>query len=342
MTIEFFQTIPRHIVAGLISASFLVCANPLLAVERTDPSAQIVSEPDLLVKGAVEKVDLSLGFAVVAGQRVDISTDTVLLENEGAISSGLDALRLLQEGDFVSVNGLLGRPAASVMRMSESYVPGATSIFVRGRVSKLDETIGVATIGGLKIDVTPAMGSTAYVGVRVGELIEAIGIQPEIGGSLIASSIRFSAITGTSLVTPRAITGTSYVTPRAITGTSAMSPRAITGTSLVTPRAITGTSMAAPRAITGTSEVASRAITGTSLVTPRAITGTSMAAPRAITGTSEVAPRAITGTSLVTPRAITGTSMAAPRAITGTSLVTLGAITGTSEVTPRAITGTSH
>jgi len=42
MTIEFFYTIPRHVVVGLISASFLVCGNPLIAVERTDPSAQIM------------------------------------------------------------------------------------------------------------------------------------------------------------------------------------------------------------------------------------------------------------------------------------------------------------
>jgi len=341
MTIELFRTVPRHIIAGLLTSSLLVCANPLVAVERTDSRAQVMNESDLLVVGAVEKIDLTLGYALVAGQRVYIAKDTVLLENDGAISSGRDALQLLQEGDFVSVNGLMDMPAASVRRLSESYIPGATSIFVKGQVSLVDESLGVATVGGLKIDVTPAMGSTEYEGVRAGEVIEAIGIQPEIGGSLIAASIRPSAITGTSLVVPRAITGTSLVTPRAITGTSLATPRAITGTSELTPRAITGTSLATPRAITGTSEATPRAITGTSLATPRAITGTSELTPRAITGTSLASPRAITGTSMVTPRAITGTSLVTPRAITGTSFVTARAITGTSEVTPRAITGTS-
>ncbi len=242
MTIEFFRTVPRTLIAGLISSSFLICANPLLAADRTDRSAQVLSESDLLVVGAVDKIDFSLGYALIAGQRINISKDTVLLENDSAISSGLEMLHVLQEGDFVSVNGLMDWPAASIRRLSESYVPGASSIFVRGRVSEMDDTIGVATVGGLKIDVTPAMGSAAYIGVRAGDLIEAIGIRPEMHGSLIAASIRPSAITGTSLITPRAITGTSFVTPRAITGTSAVSPRAITGTSLVTPRAITGTS----------------------------------------------------------------------------------------------------
>ena len=253
MTIEILRTIPRYILAGVISGSLLVCANPSLAVERAEPGAQFSGEADLLAVGAIEKIDLSSGYALIAGQYVFISKETVLLENESAVSSGLDALQLLHTGDLVAVNGLLEGPAASIARFSESYVPGATSIFVRGRVSKVDDSVGVATVGSLKINFTPAMGSSAFEAFREGQVIEAIGIQPEIGGTLIASTVRPNAITGTSIVTPRAITGTSLVTPRAITGTSMVSPRAITGTSLVTPRAITGTSMVTPRAITGTS-----------------------------------------------------------------------------------------
>ena len=231
MTIEILRTIPRHVLAGLLSGSLLVCANPSLAAERTESSAQNRSEADLLAVGAIEKIELSSGSVQVAGQHVLLSRDTVFIENESAISSGADVLRLLHAGDFVAVNGLLERAAASISRLSESYVPGATSVFVRGRVSHVDDSIGVATVGQLKIDFTPAMGSSSFEGLNEGQVIDAVGIQPNIGGVLIASMIRSNAITGTSLVTPRAITGTSMVTPRAITGTSLVTPRAITGTS---------------------------------------------------------------------------------------------------------------
>src|SRR5450631_3872031 len=153
--IEILRTIPRCILAGLMSGSLLVCANPLLAAERADSGAQNRSEADLLAVGAIETIDLSSGFVLVAGQRVLVSRDTVLIENESAISSGAGALRLLHAGDFVAVNGLLERAAASISRLPESYVPGATSVFVRGRVSRVDDSNGVATVGGLKIDFTP-------------------------------------------------------------------------------------------------------------------------------------------------------------------------------------------
>jgi Domain of unknown function (DUF5666) len=366
MTIEKLWDVPRGVCAGLISMGLLIGASSSFGLDRVDSNVQAMSGTDLLVVGSVEKIDLMMGYALVAGQRILISNETVLVESDSAVATGSKALELLHDGDLVAVNGLLDTPAASVTRLAESYVPGATLVFVRGRVGQVDDSIGLAMIGRLKVDYTPAMGSSEFRALQAGSIVEATGTQPEKGGSLIASSVRLSAITGTSLVTPRAITGTSaraitgtsLVTPRAITGTSAAEPRAITGTSLVTPRAITGTSA---RAITGTSDRAitgtsARAITGTSAraitgTSDRAITGTSDRAitgtsARAITGTSDRAitgtsDRAITGTSLVTPRAITGTSAAEPRAITGTSLVTPSAITGTSILTSRAITGTS-
>ena len=265
MTIEILRDVPRRVFAGLVSVGLLVGAHSSLGAERIESNNQAMSGTDLLIVGSVEKIDRSTGYALVAGQHVVISRETVLLESDSAIASGSDALQLLHDGDLVMVNGLLDMPAASVTRLSEAYVPGATSIFVRGRVAQVDDSIGVAMVGGLKIDYTPAMSSAEFEGVHIGSVIEVRGIQPEIGGSLIATTVRPSAITGTSLLLrPRAITGTSALSPRAITGTSALSPRAITGTSLVAPRAITGTSALSPRAITGTSLVSARAITGTS------------------------------------------------------------------------------
>ena len=259
--------------------------------------------PQLQVLGEVQRIDPSKGVIVVAGQRVAISKETIFSVNRVAVS-GAEALRTIQDGDILAIIGALDAPAASVDRRNESYVPGATTIFVKGKVTSVEQSLGRARIGDLNVDYTPALSNRDFGVVEVGQIVEVIGTQPSPQGVLLANSITgtgSSSITGTG---QSSITGTGS---SSITGTGQSS---ITGTG---SSSITGTGQSS---ITGTG---SSSITGTG---SSSITGTGSSS---ITGTGK---SSITGTG---SSSITGTGQSS---ITGTGS---SSITGTGK---SSITGT--
>jgi hypothetical protein len=224
----------QFIAAAITVVGFLASTNAVLAVERADLRLRGTFGAELRVLGPVETINVSAGYLIVAGQRVSILGTTTFLDNGVIVADRLHALQSIQSGDLVAVNGLIDGSTVSVNKLAESYVPGATTIFVRGRVDSVDASVGIATVSGLRIDFTPAMGSSGFAGIDEGEVIEASGIQPAISGSLLTANVSSTWIpsnrnTGTS-VHADAITGTS-IRPGAITGTSAHAD-AITGTSI--------------------------------------------------------------------------------------------------------------
>src|ERR1017187_2127093 len=163
----------RQFVAAAITAvGFLASTNAVLAVESADPRLRGTFEAELRVLGPVETINVSAGYLIVAGQRVPILGATTLLDNGVFAADRMHALQSLQSGDLVAVNGLIDGPTVSVNKLAESYVPGATIIFVRGRVDSVDASVGIATVSGLRIDFTPAMGSSGFAGIDEGEVIE--------------------------------------------------------------------------------------------------------------------------------------------------------------------------
>jgi ribosomal protein S18 len=305
---------------GRVSA--VVCAvaaaSGSLAGTATVAELKTIYGPNLEVLGDVQQIDLAKGVLTVAGQHIAISKET-RFTHQGAAVEASGALRAIALGDLLAVSGELGEPATNIDRASESYLPGATTTFVKGKVEAVDASLGVARIDELRVDVTPAMSDIRFQAIEPGQVVEAVGMRPSASGPMLAYEVVPTAITETTVAAPSAITGTAKVAPSAITGTAVVAPLAITGTAKVAPSAITGTAKVAPSAITGTAVVAPLAITGTAKVAPSAITGTAKVAPSAITGTAVVAPLAITGTAKVAPSAITGTAKVAPSAITGTA-----------------------
>ncbi len=203
---------------------------------------------ELHVLGEVQRVDLSKGILIVAGQHVAISKDTTFSVDHVAVADSVNAFQTIQRGEVLAVSGPLDAPAVSVDRLNADYVAGATTIFVKGKISAVEESIGVAKIDELGVDFTPAMSDLRFATVEVGQVVEAIGVQPSMDGPMLANSITGTAnsITGTA----NSITGTA----NSITGTA----KSITGTA----KSITGTA----NPITGTAN----SITGTA----NSITGT--------------------------------------------------------------------
>jgi hypothetical protein len=297
------------IVIGAIAAACYMAGAPASA-EVSAAELKNLYGAELHVLGAVENIDLAKGVLLVAGQHVSIGHETSFSYNGIPVEDQLSALHMIEPGDLVAVFGPLNTPAVSVSRLKESYVAGATTLFVKGKVSSTQESLGRARIDALGVDITPAMADAKFTRVEPGQVIEAVGIQPTAGGLLLAESVASSSIVGTSTgsivgTSNRSIVGTSN---GSIVGTSSGS---IVGTS---NRSIVGTSNGS---IVGTS---SGSIVGTS---NGSIVGTSNGS---IVGTSS---GSIVGTS---NRSIVGTSNGS---IVGTSS---GSIVGTSA---GSIVGTS-
>jgi hypothetical protein len=257
---------------------------------------------DLQILGELQSINLSAQSLVVAGQHVALAKETTFTYNGAVIADHTAALHMLHAGDVLAITGAVDEPAVSISRIEDSYVPGATRIFIKGKVASVISSVGRASVGELGVDFTPAMADPKFTKVEVGQVIEATGVQPTVGGLLLADSVSADSIIGTSGSKPTlaSIIGTSGAkpTPDSIIGTSGSKP---------TPASIIGTSGAKPTpdSIIGTSGAKP---------TPASIIGTSGAkpTPASIIGTSGAKP---------TPASIIGTSGAkpTPASIIGTS-----------------------
>ena len=104
-----------------------------------------------------------------------------------ASQSMLSRMRI---GDYVSVNGTVISSgwlyADEVSVLGESYVPGASAVFVTGIPSSIDLSTGRVQIGGLTIDYTQVLSSGDLV---VGFEMSFGGIQPVTRGLLISDAV---------------------------------------------------------------------------------------------------------------------------------------------------------
>src|SRR5450759_2958317 len=104
---------------------------------------------DLQVLGEVQRIYPSKGIVVVAGQHVVISNETAFSEGQIPVAESASALRTIQRGDVLAISGPLDEPAVSISRLSAAYVPGSTTIFVKGKIAAIEKSTGVARIDEL-------------------------------------------------------------------------------------------------------------------------------------------------------------------------------------------------
>jgi hypothetical protein len=129
----------------------------------------------LVLAGPVSSIDRINGVFESMGQ--------IVLASQSMLSS-------MRIGDYVSVNGSVISGgwlyADNVSVFSESYVPGASPVFVTGIPSAMDLSTGRAQIGGLTIDYTPALSSGD---LGIGLEMSFSGIQPVSRGLLISDAV---------------------------------------------------------------------------------------------------------------------------------------------------------
>ena len=126
------------------------------------------SDFETLVRGPIESIDSQSGIAIVLGQKVAITSATMV---ESAHSN------MFEVGQFVEVAGMAfdGGVIASTIRISDGiYVPGASTIQVSGVVSSVDGDTGMLRIGNLEIDAN----SAKHRDLTPGEFATITGKQP--------------------------------------------------------------------------------------------------------------------------------------------------------------------
>ena len=175
-------------IAGTIISLSLLPSLPVKA-EVTVADLKNLYGAELQVLGEVQQIDISKGILVVAGQHVAISKETVFSVDKVAVADSAKAFRAIQPGELLAISGPLNASAVSVDRLKVAYVPGATTIFVKGKIAAVEQSVGLAKIDELRVDLTPAMSDTRFANIEVGEVVEAIGTQPSANGALLARSI---------------------------------------------------------------------------------------------------------------------------------------------------------
>jgi hypothetical protein len=127
----------------------------------------------VLLAGPVDSIDRINGVFESMGQ--------VVMASQNMLSS-------MRVGDFVTVGGTAissGWYYADTVSVSDqSYVPGATEVFISGLMSSVDFMNGTAQMGDLTIDYTASLGSSV---TPSGELWSFHGTRPSLGGSMIST-----------------------------------------------------------------------------------------------------------------------------------------------------------
>jgi hypothetical protein len=87
-------------------------------------------------------------------------------------------------GDYVVAAGIGGQLAAFGI-VDEQYVPGASTVFVRGSVDRVDAGVADIWIGQLQVSYQEALVSNPALVVHAGDFVESFGIQPSYGGTVL-------------------------------------------------------------------------------------------------------------------------------------------------------------
>ena len=208
----------RRAIPLSLSLGYVALVGPSITFSApADANAALVSAHSLLLRGPVDAIDQANSRISVLGQWIHVPPSEInSLPNEiVAIKGALDAT-----GHY---------RAASVATVSSAtqYVPGATTLFIMGRISSIDYAMGTLKIGSLTVDYTAALGALPVSKLSVGAVVsftglEYTGISKFYAGMGSAQSVAVSApvFTVDGRINPFAQTGTGAHT-MAQTGTGA-------------------------------------------------------------------------------------------------------------------------
>ena len=214
--------------------------------------------PELDVLGLVGATDTASGTLTVSGQTVRVTAGTKLTsESIGALSA------LPASGALVAVYGALnsdGTVAASqVTVLAQSYVAGATTLYVRGVVTSVNPALAKAQVGGLSVDYSASLYNTEAANIKSGSVVEFSGIQTSVGSALYAST---AGIGGSDKAQLMGIGGSDKVVAMGIGGSDKVQTLGIGGSDKVVAMGIGGSDKVQTLGIGGSDRVVAMGIGG--------------------------------------------------------------------------------
>jgi hypothetical protein len=153
---------------------------------------QGVGAGDLDVLGVVEGADPSTSTVEVSGQTIRLSANTRLTSEAGGS---------LAKGALVAVYGTIGSDgtvaASQISVLAREYVPGSTTLYVRGMVKSVNAAFATAKVGNLSVDYSSSLYSGSST-ISTGSIVEFSGLQTS-SSTLYASKAQSLGIGGGDL-----------------------------------------------------------------------------------------------------------------------------------------------
>jgi hypothetical protein len=149
-----------------------------LAIAPMGAQAQLGSD-DVLAVGPISAVSASGSDFSVLGRA---------FHADDPVSFGI--------GDYVAVHGQL-MPDGSIsgvwVESMGRYVPGSDPVYEKGVITEMRPFLGQLSIGGSRLDYTPALSSQADSVPEVGSIVAVSGLQPNSNGFVLVDSLMASA-----------------------------------------------------------------------------------------------------------------------------------------------------
>jgi hypothetical protein len=102
-------------------------------------------------------------------------------------------------GDYVVAVGNNGA-LAGIYPTGQSYVVGVSPVALRGVVSSVDATRATMSVGSTSIDYSSILASRPEFQPQVDEVVEVDGMQPALGGSLLAGLSDRALVSGYQVI----------------------------------------------------------------------------------------------------------------------------------------------
>ena len=166
-------------------------------------SAYGVDGSDIVAFGPVDATKLSGKQLLVLGQTVTLSPRTSITADGRSVSAnGASKLLANSNGTLVAVYGALQSDgtiqASQIDFSSQMWVPGSTTVLLRGVVTNVNTATARAQVGSLSVDYSAGLyDPNAAADLKVGSVIELVGTQFS-AGQMYASKVSTTGIGGSS------------------------------------------------------------------------------------------------------------------------------------------------
>ena len=208
-------------VCGAVAIGAVCLASP--AAANTAPTFHALAGTDVLALGPVERIDT---------QRLQIQVLGQVIVLPAAKSLGIANLL----GHMVEVHGSVGTDgtlhATAVNDVASlSFVPGATSLYVKGVITEVDQASAVARLGSLSVKYSEALHTLSSTSLAVGQVAAFSGVEYSGVAAFYADNGR----TFGSLANPLSQDGSDKVQPASQDGSDKIHAASQDGSDKVQP-----------------------------------------------------------------------------------------------------------